>query len=206
MILVVLCLVLSTAACGHSANERSSGSSTAQVAESSVPSDPVTAANDAVPAAWKSKLTFAMVATTIGPKSKMSLPIPIGWQARAEEWAGGHFHPPSSSSADWGGSTDFYVGLEGGEGEQKSADAWSKDADRLFGIVFHPALSPKTIKDERTDVRHTMIASMHGQTTLMTAWWKDGGSYLYQCSVVVPDSNKELIPAFERSCLGAQVQ
>jgi hypothetical protein len=204
---IVLCFVLATAACGTSPDERRAAS--AQQAATARPPDPANAANDAVPAAWKSKLTFVTVAAPISNGSKVSVPIPSGWKPRSESWAEGHFQPPDAQPAnpDWDRSTDMYV-TDNCDGmcEAKKAADWSTAADRTFAMVFDPALSPKTIKDEKIEGRRTVIASMHGNTTIMTAWWKDGGDRYYECAAVVPARHEDLIPAFEQACLAARVQ
>ncbi len=200
--------ILAVAACGTSASQPSSGD--AGTAASARPADavgPADAANAAVPAIWKSKLAFVTLEAGLSDKSKVTVPVPGGWKARAENWAVGHFQPSQPPSSDWDGSTDLYVGYDCNGGcEPKKAAEWATSADKMFAMVFDPALSPKTIKDEKVEGRRTVIASMAGHTTIMTTWWKEGGDRYHQCAAVLPDKDSELIPAFEQACLAARAQ
>jgi hypothetical protein len=197
-----LILMFAAAACTRAAGEPGAAASASPAA--SAPG--VGPANDAVPAAWKSKLSFAALEIPLSASSKVTVPIPNGWRERSESWASGHYQPSQPRSSDWDGSTDFFVSSNcDGACEPKPAAAWATAADRGFAMGFPPALSPKTIKDEKVEGRRTVIASMVGHTTIMTAWWKEGADRYYYCAAVLPDKDSELVPAFEKACLAAQV-
>jgi hypothetical protein len=170
------------------------------------------AANDAVPAAWKSKLTFEV--KTLGGKDKhgekVSVAVPKGWK---DGFLDGSVEPQDGNN-DFGFGTTMRVGGTcGGECKAKSAKEWAAAADDSFfnNITAHQP-APKITKDEKKDGRRTMIATDQNtdgnmnRTYVVTAWWKDGGERFYFCDVELADESKDLAPAFEKACAAAVEQ
>ena len=43
-------------------------------------------------------------------------------------------------------------------------------------------------------------------TTIITAWWKDGGERFYFCDATLAPESKDLVPAFDKACASAVEQ
>ncbi len=199
-------VLLCAAACGKSGGKSGGGSSGGGTA------DPK-AANDAVPAAWKSKLTFE--AKTLGGEKeksgdKVSVPVPKGWK---NGFLDGSVEPPDGNN-DYGFGTKMWVGGGcQGECKAKSSAEWAKAANEsMFDNLLAHTPAPKVIKDEKKDGRRTVIAEDQftdgnvNNTTVVTAWWKDGAERFYFCDVTLAPESKDLAPAFEKACLAAVEQ
>jgi hypothetical protein len=172
------------------------------------------AANDAVPAAWKSKLTFE--AKTLGGEKgdkhadKVSVAAPKGWKNGFLE---GSVEPPDGNN-DFGFGTKMWVGGGcQGECKVKSSKEWEEAANEsMFNNMLAETPAPKVIKDEKKDGRRTAIVEeqhtggQENDTTVVTAWWKDGGERFYFCNVTLAPEAKDLAPAFEKACLAAVEQ
>lgn len=199
-------LLVMIAACGKGGDKGGAGKSGGGTADAK-------AANDAVPAAWKSKLSFE-VRTVGGEKDKhgekVSVPVPKGWKAGFLE---GEVEPPDGNN-DFGFGTKVWVtGGCDGECKAKTSKEWEASANHsLFDNVLAHTPPPKIIKDEKKDGRRTMIAEDTNtdgnvnNTMVMTAWWKDGGERFYFCDVTLAPESKDLAPAFEKACLAAVEQ
>jgi hypothetical protein len=170
-------------------------------------------ANDAVPAAWKAKVTFE-TRTLGGEKDrsdvKISVPVPKGWK---NGFLDGSVEPADGTD-DFGFGTKLWVtGGCDGECKAKSAKEWEAAANHsLFDNVLAHKPAPKIIKDEQKDGRRTMIAEDQytdgnvNNTMVMTAWWTDGGERFYFCDATLAPESKDLAPAFEQACLAAVEQ
>jgi hypothetical protein len=201
-----LVLLVMIAACGKGGGDKGAAKEAPRTADAK-------AANDAVPAAWKGKVTFE-VRTLGGGKdkgdSKISVPVPKGWK---NGFMDGSVEPPDGNN-DYGFGTKVWVtGGCDGECKAKSAKEWEAAANHsLFDNVLAHKPAPKIIKDEKKDGRRTMIAEDQytdgnvNNTMVMTAWWKDGGERFYFCDVTLAPEAKDLAPAFEQACLAAAEQ
>jgi hypothetical protein len=171
------------------------------------------AANDAIPASWKGKVTFE-VRSLGGEKKqsdeKVSVPVPKTWKAGFLE---GSVEPADGDSAFGFGTKMWVTGGCDGECKARSSKEWEASANHsLFDNVLAHKPAPKIIKDEKKDGRRTMIAEDQytdgnvNNTEVMTAWWTDGGTRFYFCDATLAPESKDLAPAFEKACLAAVEQ
>ena len=201
--IVMLCAAACGKGSGKSGGGDKAGGGTADAA----------AANAAIPAAWKSKVSFEV--KTLGGEEdkhadKVSVPVPKGWK---KGFLDGSVEPPDGNN-DYGFGTKMLVGGGcQGECKVKSSAEWAKAADEsMFNNLLAHTPPPKVIKDEKKDGRRTMIAEDTNtdgnvnNTTVVTAWWKDGAERFYFCDVTLAPESKDLAPAFEKACLAAVEQ
>jgi hypothetical protein len=205
-------MLMIVAACGSKGDKGKGGGDKGGDKGGGGPAD-AKAANDAVPAAWKSKLTFEV--KTLGgekgmDKEKLSVPVPKGWKNGFLEGS----VEPQDGNNDFGFATGLRVGATcQGECKTKSSAEWAAAADEAFfnNLLKHTP-APKVTKDEKKDGRRTLVATdtntdgNMNQTHIVTAWWKDGGDHFYFCSADLAEEAKDTAPAFEAACLAAVEQ
>lgn len=198
--------ILIVAACGKGGDKGGGGKGGGGTADAA-------AANAAVPAAWKAKLAFEV--KTLGGEQdkhaeKVSVPVPKGWK---NGFLDGSVEPADGNN-DFGFGTKMWVGGGcQGECKAKSAAEWAKAANEsMFDNLLAHTPPPKVIKDEKKDGRRTVIAEDTNtdgnvnNTTVVTAWWKDGAERFYFCDVTLAPESKDTAPAFEKACLAAVEQ
>ncbi len=184
----LLVSILALVACG---NKGSSGTA----ADAS-------AANAAIPAAWKGKIEF--VTQTLGKDEGVSVPAPKGWKPG---FLDGTVEPPDGNK-DFGFATNLRAGKTcGGECKSKDAAAWESAANESsFNNMLAHKPAPKVIKDEKRPGSRVMIAQDQNtdgnmnQTFVLVAYWKDGADRFYFCNASLAEVAKDLAPAFEQAC------
>jgi hypothetical protein len=187
-------------ACATSCGKKKGGS-----AASSGPAD-VSAANAAIPAAWKGKLEFVSQTITAHDDA-VTVPAPKGWKPGNIQ---SMLEPPDGSGFGFG--TSFWPSKTcGGECKEKSAAEWEAAANSAtFGNMLAHNPPPKVIKDEKTPGHRVLIAEDQytgGQVnniTIMMGWWKDGADRMYLCTVDLAPESKDLVNAFEQACAHMQ--
>jgi hypothetical protein len=189
------------------------------------------AANAAVPAELKNKVSFEVRTVDDGMKhhpKKFTFVAPAQWK---KGFMPGSVEPNDGDNMGFG--TEMMVGTNcDGSCEPKD---WASVSDKVnFSQYTSGKVNGKLVKDEKTKNSRLMVFSneptvqenagsasmtVNGQTTTTTvtatsgskgvtvihAWWADGDSKYYTCQATLNDAAAALAPAFEKACANVSV-
>jgi hypothetical protein len=152
------------------------------------------AANAAVPAELKEKITFAAAALDNG---KVAALIPTGWEDN--EHMPGRYKP--TKDADLGFMTSYTIGTScDGTCEPKDwAAVAGKDFEQFKGEQF------TIVSDDPLDGGgRILIATSSGKTYLTAARWKDGARSYLVCHATLAGAAVPAAEAFAHACRAAR--
>ncbi len=149
------------------------------------------AANAAVPAAWKGKLSFTVVKDA---KEKLQGVIPVGWAA--SKYVPDAYAP---NDAAYGVATELHLHTNC-DGSCVAKD-WAPIVQRVTIDPFAKS-GRKVLRDESTATSHLILVSVPEmmKRELVYTVWAIGSDRYWICDAEIGDELADALPAFEAAC------